>query len=82
MADDDKSNVIPFSVNGVTFTNLGRPPDMTKESLSVLMALAQQPAMPVIGFLNRAKITFAENLAQTFNVQDVCEYFRWEHLRT
>ena len=37
MADDDKSNVIPFSVNGVTFTNLGPPPDMTKESLSVLV---------------------------------------------
>jgi hypothetical protein len=37
MADDDKSNVIPFSVNGMSFTDLGPPTDMTKESLSVLV---------------------------------------------
>ena len=37
MVDDDKSNVIPFRVNGVTFTDLGPPTDMTKERLSVLV---------------------------------------------
>jgi len=37
MTNDDRSNVIPFSVNGLTFTDLGPPTDMTKESLSVLV---------------------------------------------
>ena len=37
MADDDKSNVIPFSVRGVNFTDLGALTDITKESLSVLV---------------------------------------------
>lgn len=47
MADEKpKSNVIPFAVNGVTFTDLGPPTDLTTVALADLVNAIEAEGEP------------------------------------